>query len=148
NRTNNMKLITWNMQGASHSTENKWNEGVKNYLTVADICCLQECGGLPASAKELNMNYSGIPGLQYWYWGVERDTKHILFYPWDTHGNRCNLAIVSNTPPVNGALLWPAAGPVWRPALGFALAANSYVFSLHCISGTGADANGLIGAIN
>jgi len=136
------------MQGASHSYENKWHEGVMNLLNRADVCCLQECGRLPNSAKLAHHQYCEIPDLEYWTWGTSRATKYILFYPWDAYGNRCNLAIVSKTPPLSGTLVTPGMAPAWRPALGFQINANTYIFSIHAISGGGADVNGLLGAIN
>jgi cytolethal distending toxin subunit B len=144
-----MKLATWNMQGASHSTENKWNAGVMNFFgNGADICCLQECGAVPASARLINPNYNGVAHLQYYTWGTDRTNKHILFYPADPNGNRCNLAVVSTTAPTGGGVVWPAAGPVWRPALGFQTDATHFIFSLHAISPNGADAVNLLAAIN
>ncbi|HVW14156.1 MAG TPA: endonuclease/exonuclease/phosphatase family protein [Mucilaginibacter sp.] len=144
-----MKLVTWNMQGSSHSTENKWNTGVMNFFgNGADICCLQECGAVPASARLINPNYNGVVNLQYYTWGTNRTNKHILFYQSDPNGNRCNLAIVSTTPPVGGGLVMPGVAPVWRPALGFQINPANYVFSLHAISPNGPDAANLLAAIN
>jgi cytolethal distending toxin subunit B len=146
-----MNLVTWNMQGASYTTENKWNTGIMNLLNNgADICCLQECGGVPDSATLINNNFGGIDDLCYYTWGTLRTNKHILFYPADPNGNRCNLAIVSNTNivPADALLIYPTVGPIWRPALGFQLNANNFVFSMHCISPNGPDANGLLNSIN
>ncbi|WP_175470502.1 endonuclease/exonuclease/phosphatase family protein [Pedobacter hartonius] len=145
-----MKLITWNMQGASHSTENKWNEGVMNFFgsRSADICCLQECGGVPASAQLVNANYGGIVNLQYYTWGTLRSQKHILFYPADPNGNRCNIAIVAKFAPIGSGLVFPAVAPVWRPALGFQIDATNFVFSFHAISPGGPDAANMLTAIN
>jgi cytolethal distending toxin subunit B len=144
-----MKLITWNMQGASHSTENKWNTGIMNFFgNGADMCCLQECGAVPASARLVNLNYNGVANLRYYTWGTDRTDKHILFYQSDPNGNRCNLAIVSRNPPTGGGIVMPAVAPTWRPALGFQIDATHYVFSLHAISPNGADAANLLNAIN
>jgi cytolethal distending toxin subunit B len=143
-----MDIITWNMQGGNASTENKWNTGIMNFLSNGvNMCCLQECGAVPASAKIVNANYGGIAGLQYYTWGTLRTNKHILFYQSDPNGNRCNLAIVSDSAPLAGAVLYPAAAPVWRPALGFQVAANRFVFSLHAISPNGPDYAGLLNRI-
>jgi len=146
-----MNLATWNMQGASYSTENKWDTGVMNFFsTGAEMCCLQECGGVPASAILVDNNFGGVDDLQYYTWGTERTNKHILFYPSDPNGKRCNLAIVAinNLPPVGGEIVYPSVGPVWRPALGYQIDVNNFIFSMHCISPNGADANGLLNEID
>lgn len=145
-----MKLITWNMQGASHSTENKWNEGVMNFFGSrnADICCLQECGGVPASAQLVNANFGGIINLQYYTWGTLRSQKHILFYLSDPNGNRCNIAVVAKFAPLGASLVYPAVAPVWRPALGFQIDAVNFAFSFHAISPNGPDAANMLNAIN
>ncbi|BAU54665.1 hypothetical protein MgSA37_02843 [Mucilaginibacter gotjawali] len=148
-KTTLMKLVTWNMQGSNHSTENKWNTGVMNFFSNgADVCCLQECGAVPQSALIVYQNYCGIANLQYWTWGAERALKYILFYPADPNGNRCNLAIVSRTEPVSGTIVYPGAAPIWRPALGFQYNATHFIFSLHAISPGGPDVVGLLNAIN
>lgn len=137
------------MQGASHSTENKWNTGVMNFFgNGADMCCLQECGAVPASARLINPNFNGVVNLRYYTWGTNRTNKHILFYPSDPNGNRCNLAMVSTNAPTGGGIVVPAVAPVWRPALGFQIDATHYVFSLHAISPNGPDAANLLNAIN
>ncbi len=145
-----MRLATWNMQGASHSTENKWNSGVQNLFSSLklDICCLQECGAVPASAKLVANNYNNVQGLQYYTWGTDRTNKHILFYLADPNGNRCNLAVVSITAPVGGGIVYPAQQPIWRPALGFKVSNTSFVFSFHAISPNGPDAANMLTAIN
>jgi cytolethal distending toxin subunit B len=137
------------MQGANHSTENKWNVGIMNFFSNGvDICCLQECGSVPGSAVLINPNFNGVANLNYYTWGTERSNKHILFYQSDPNENRCNLAIVSKTAPIGGNVVWPSVAPIWRPALGFKINANSFVFSLHAISPNGPDASNLLAAIN
>lgn len=145
-----MNIVTWDMQGASHSTENKWNAGVLNLINRfdADICCLQECGAVPDSAQLSDKNYCDVPNLMYYKWGTERMQYHILFYPADANGNRCNLAIVSKMAPQAGSIIYPTAPPVWRPALGFQVNRNNTVFSVHAISPKGPDATKLLAAID
>lgn len=91
-----MIVGTWNMQGSSHSQENKWNEGVMNMMVQlnVDVFCLQECGSVPASANLIQNNFGGIAGLALYSWGgtTTRPFGYILFYPADLNGNRCNLA--------------------------------------------------------
>ena len=146
-----MIIANWNMQGASHSTENKWNTGVSNLLSNgADVVCLQECGAVPDSAQLYQANVGGIAGLDMYTWGTTRTLKYILFYPSDPNGNRCNLAIVSKVAPANpttdGILLYPAAPPVWRPVIGM-LVNHIGVFSIHAISPGGNDAPGLLNSV-
>jgi cytolethal distending toxin subunit B len=139
-----MSIVTWNMQGASHSTENKWNSGVLNLLNNgADLCCLQECGGIPASAVLSVAGYGGVIGLDLYTWGTSRAQKHILFYPADPGGNRCNLAIVSKVAPTAGFLFIPAFAPIWRPTIGMTIGGTIF-FTLHAISPNGPDAPALV----
>ena len=145
-----MSFFTWNMQGASHSTENKWNMGVLPMFAQggADVVCLQECGGVPASAVPVVAPPFALPpGVQLLTWGTLRTRKYILFYPSDPNGNRCNLAVVTRALPTAAALVWPAAGPSWRPALGAQVGGGPYFFSIHAISPGGPDATGLLAAI-
>jgi cytolethal distending toxin subunit B len=140
-------IVTWNMQGASHSTENKWNEGARNLLTQlsADWICLQECGAVPTSAQLLTNALSGIPGLELYQWGTTRSHVYIVFMQTDPRGNRCNLAVVSRTQPSAGYVVFPVAGPTWRPAIGVTV--GGVAFSLHAISPGGPDVAGLLAAI-
>ncbi len=144
-----MLVVTWNMQGANHSTENKWNIGVKPLMTnYAHYCCLQECGSVPLSAVLVDPNFGGEAGLAYYTWGSARSRLHILFYPADPNGNRCNLAIVSDSVPQSGWLVYPAFAPVWRPALGLLTQNNEWIFCIHAISPGGPDALGLLDNID
>jgi cytolethal distending toxin subunit B len=157
-----VNIGTWNMQGSSHSTEQKWNTGLGGLFAAKepwapDVMCLQETGGAPASAvpgATINVPVPGAPPgtvapIRQYTWGGTRTRPayNILFHNWDVAGNRCNLAIVAKASLAlaNPTLCWPAAGPVWRPALGVQVGAQ-YVFSLHAISGSGADAKGLLTA--
>ncbi|HLK96467.1 MAG TPA: endonuclease/exonuclease/phosphatase family protein [Hymenobacter sp.] len=143
-----MNIINWNMQGASHSTENKWNEGVLPFFTQqkADICMLQECGAVPASAQLRQANVGGFVGLNLYTWGTDRNHKHILFYPADPNGNRCNLAVVSTTQPTAATLVLPLAPPIWRPVIGMVLG-GSFFGSIHAISPNGPDAPALLNQV-
>ena len=45
---------TWNLQGSSASTENKWNVSVRQLITGSnpvDILMVQEAGSVPRSAR-------------------------------------------------------------------------------------------------
>lgn len=151
-----MNVITWNMQGSNASTENKWNAGVANILNSikpTPIVCLQECGGVPDSARPVGVITFPMPvgGNDYIYiyrWGgtSTRGGYYIIFHNWDTGGNRVNSAIVTDTLPQNNndfILVSPGAGPSWRPAIGINVN-GTWVFSFHAISPGGADAQGLL----
>lgn len=144
-----MNVLTWNMQGASHSTENKWNEGILQFIRKgAEICCLQECGGVPESATPIVVPLGTPAGVELYTWtGSARPQKYVLFYPADPGGNRCNLAIVSLAMPANIQLLYPAAAPIWRPVLGAQYGGGAYCFTMHAISPRGPDVVGLINAV-
>lgn len=122
------KLATWNMQGGSASTENKWNTGVRNLMTQygLDLICLQECGQRPPSATEIMQ----VGPVYVYRWNRET----LLYYPWDQGAHRCNLAIVIAMDPdeidPNDVYILPDA--TWRPLLCYGAPGNgqSYV-SMH-----------------
>lgn len=136
------------MQGASYSTENKWNSGVLPFFAQynADICLLQECGAIPASAILQTANVNGIINLNLYTWGTDRSNKYILFYPADPRGNRCNLAVVSNVPPTNCGFILSATVPTWRPIIGVVIG-GIFFGSIHAISPNGPDAQGLLNQV-
>lgn len=155
-----MNIVTWNMQGSNASTENKWNTGVANILNSLNptpALCLQECGGVPASAARMTSIYFQIgPGVtdqvDVYSWGgtSSRPAYYIFFHHWDNGGNRVNSAIVSKTLPTNlmndVILVSPGGGPVWRPALGVNL--QGWLFSFHAISPGGPDGAGLLAQVS
>lgn len=143
-----MRIITWNLQGSSHGTEDKWNRGLLPLMQGsdgADVLCVQECGKVPDSAEQLE-DYGD--GFSLWTWAGtgSRPGVFILFYNWDVGAHRCNLAIVSKTRPDDPRVLLPADGAAWRPVIG-AQYGDWYVFSIHAISGGGYDVKGLLQAV-
>jgi cytolethal distending toxin subunit B len=154
-----MNIITWNMQGSNASTENKWNTGVANILNSikpTPVVCLQECGGVPASAQPLNvitfpLATGGNDFVYIFAWGGTRSRPgyYIIFHNWDVNGNRVNSAIVTNALPANTndfMLISPTVGPTWRPALGININ-GTWVFSFHAISPGGVDGPGLLNQV-
>jgi cytolethal distending toxin subunit B len=143
-------LVTWNMQGANWTSDMKWRTGVLNLFTNgADIACLQECGPIPPSAVHLWQSPANA-NLNLYSWGTARSRKYILFYNWDIVGNRVNQAIVTRqvVGPANVLpLVFPAAGPIHRPAIGLQIGIRSY-YCVHAISPGGPDTLGLLTAIN
>lgn len=155
-----MNVVTWNMQGGSASTEQKWQTGVLN-MFKSDLelhaMCLQEAGSPPGDAKLLFDVQIAKPGggfatVHVFAWGgsTSRPFGFILFHNWDTGGHRVNTAIVikGNTPPteVDVRMCWPAAGATHRPALGVVLD-NGYLFSFHAISPGGPDGAAILTAV-
>jgi cytolethal distending toxin subunit B len=152
------------MQGANHTTEQKWLSGVANMLTRrvgrADLICLQEAGAVPQSALErIRQTFTDPDGddteVIVYDWGAVQNPlrpgamRTIIHHHWDTGGNRVNTAIVSQRllpHPINIALVWGAYGPTWRPALGVQFQ-GEWVFSFHAISPGGVDASPVLNAI-
>jgi cytolethal distending toxin subunit B len=142
-----MHVITWNLQGASHSSENKWNTGVLQLLRDGPkIVCIQEAGSLPPSASLVTPGFGGVAGLNLYRW----NRNYILYMNTDPTGNRCNLAIASKNPPTPGAgyAVLPGAGRTYRPCIGAAYpGVGGSVFCLHAISPRGPDVEGLLNAV-
>lgn len=54
------RTYTWNMQGASHATANKWNTGVTTLMQNCDVLALQEAGSVPSSAIQIGSSATGV----------------------------------------------------------------------------------------
>ncbi len=145
-----MNLFTWNMQGSNASTEQAWNTGVAPLMHGQDaaVCCLQECGAVPASASLVAAFGQGI-SLYNWGGTRSRPGAWITWYRADPHGNRCNLAVVSspNLRPQGAGLVRATGTSQRRPALG-ADFGTIVVFSIHAISPGGPDAPGLLAGVS
>jgi cytolethal distending toxin subunit B len=158
-------LTTWNLQGSNHTTEQKWQTGIANLFSGAvvppDAICLQEAGGVPRSARlRVTVPFAGPPGgpptsVTVYEWGgtsayaMRNPAKTIVYHHWDVAGNRVNTAIVTRTTlphPPNVTLVWGAAGPVWRPAVGVFFR-GEWIFSFHAISPGGADATPVLNQV-
>jgi cytolethal distending toxin subunit B len=148
-----VRLVTWNMQGAGHSDEIKWQTGVQNMITNMhlDVICLQECGTAPASARLLHdMDVLGPDGYEYlaglYQLGTDRSALYLLMFNWDDPGNRCNVAVITRTEPQDCEVVWAKTGAQWRPALGVPVG-RRWVFSLHAISPGGPDVKGILAEV-
>lgn len=157
-------LVTWNFEGSKfdNSGRSPWTpishwftqqedqEGVKKFPYEVYIACLQECGTLPSNVELMEEDVEGIRGLCRYSWKVnaspesERVTRagsrlpvQILYYPWDTRGNRVNLAIVSRM--IFSSLYIPPLNDNLRPLIGIQYLGSHY-FSIHAASGGGGDA--------
>ena len=150
-------IITWNMEGGTHSQQSKWQDGVRLMDTKIgpEIFCLQEAGPVPGSAVvHLAPPWNAAPPAGFvfdfrcWPLGTTKNPKdrYILWGQTDPGGHRVNIAIVTRAVPTG---LWYVANPIGgRPALGVELPAGEHTFSVHCFSGGGGDAPGLVTAID
>ena len=159
-----MNIITWNMQGASGSGENKWNTDVKRLFIQCgiNVACLQECGNpppgaAPAAAPGWLPGFAPPVGVVGAFLSCNLGTMSrpfnvcILWFETDPAGHRNNLAVVSTLLPV--ALIYADPGPAGgRPALGmrllYGVGGYANFFTLHAHSPGGGNAPGLIANIN
>lgn len=159
-----LNLLTWNMQGAN------WNDGAtspwtfisrwfndSNFSTLnLGVCCLQESGSPPAGSARLEIaNIGEIQGLNLYTWraGSRRlvEDLYILFYHWDTGGQRVNLAIVSRLFPSDIRYI-PRLNARLRPLIGISLVLQNaqgqpetrWYFTIHASSRGGGDAAHLV----
>jgi hypothetical protein len=127
-------VATWNMQGASHSTENKWNTGVAQMIRDYRLVSLQEAGAVPNSAKHTRDYGVGGRTVKEYTWGgtATRPGPYIYWLETDAKGNRVNLAVVS----ANRAEDVDVVSGPYRPALGIRIG-TGYYFSVHASAGNG-----------
>ncbi|MBA2858708.1 cytolethal distending toxin subunit B [Methanococcus maripaludis] len=139
-----VKIITWNMQGACHSTEGKWRVDIPLLMDMADICCLQECGTLPSTAilhTDYICDYEDFK-LYTWNLGTwdRPNIYYILHYYWDAGANRCNLAIVTKEKPKKAHIVTNGTWYEGRPSIGILYNGMNY-FTIHASAGSrGGDA--------
>jgi Endonuclease/Exonuclease/phosphatase family len=143
-------VATWNMDGANHSTENKWNSGVAQMMTAYRLVALQEAGAVPDSARHVQDHTVTGPGGQQWtvreyFWGgtITNPNSFIYWLHTGGGGNKVNLAIVA-AQRADDVTVVP--GP-YRPALGIRVG-DGFYFSLHAASGGGGDAPTLLNSID
>lgn len=145
------KSGTWNMQGASASSEAKWSVSIRQMVSgegALDILALQEAGSLPASAMPTGRSFdngSGVVVSEYrWNLGttLRPDFVYIYFAPTDPSANRVNLAIVSRRM-ADEILLLPPPTTASRPLLGIRID-NDVFFSIHALANGGADASAIV----
>ncbi|MCQ6555010.1 proprotein convertase P-domain-containing protein [Streptomyces sp. C10-9-1] len=153
----NHRPATWNMQGASSSSDSKWTTTVSRLLTGGhnyrshDVVALQEAGprsSLPGAVLRAG-TITNVNGRQATYdyevrrWRVGSASRgRDVFITWlntDPTGNRNNVAIVTyedpGTPPTVVAAR-QANNTSWgmRPALGVRLSDGSWFYSFHASS--------------
>ena len=149
-----MQLITWNMQGATDSAKlSKWPLVRKLVRDFGAVVCLQECGAIPDTAKDLKLPW-GIAHVRTVLYPSQRDASRarekpifITHYAWDAAGNRTNLAIATPVQPSSVKALPEISNTIWRPALGVEIGATrraTWYFCIHAISPGGKDAIDLL----
>lgn len=149
NNIYDLKLITWNMQGANleHLPTSPWTF-VFDWFNEEriDIACLQEAGivtpqgyitdhGIHSGIREYEYRdgTSTRPGLNLW----------IYHHLWDKNSRRVNLSIVSRLRASNRQLIQGSLEDSLRPLLGIEIN-NSWVFSIHASANRGNDAQYLL----
>jgi len=136
-----MAIATWNMQGANHGTENKWNEGIRPLVSQnsLDLICLQEPGAPPPSAQQVPQgNLPFNPDGEVYEWGTsQRSGLYILFRTVPNAAGRCHLGLVSRSLPINDHNIQAQYGNP-RPAYGVQFQNRSF-YTVHISSGRSDD---------
>ncbi|EBP3475378.1 cytolethal distending toxin subunit B family protein, partial [Salmonella enterica subsp. arizonae] len=136
------RVMTWNLQGSSASTESKWNVNVRQLLSGTsgvDILMVQEAGAIPTSAVPTGRHIQpfgvGIPIDEYtWNLGTTRrqDIRYIYYSRIDVGARRVNLAIVSRQRADNVYVLRPTT-VASRPVIGIGLG-NDVFLTAHALA--------------
>ncbi|EEE1291057.1 cytolethal distending toxin subunit B family protein [Salmonella enterica subsp. diarizonae] len=146
------RVMTWNLQGSSASTESKWNINVRQLLSGTagvDILMVQEAGAIPISAVRTGRHIQpfgvGIPIDEYtWNLGTTRrqDIRYIYYSPIDVGARRVNLAIVTRRRADNVYVLRPTT-VASRPIIGIGLG-NDVFLTTHALASGGPDAAAIV----
>lgn len=148
---------TWNLQGSSASTENKWNVSVRQLITgdnPVNILMVQEAGRVPATARPTGrvIQPGGTPIEEYtWDLGT-RSRPHSVFIYYaniDVGARRVNMAIVSARQAEEVFVVRQdrVAADVSRPAIGIRIG-NDVFFNIHALASGGGDATALVTAVH
>ncbi|EAA0700322.1 cytolethal distending toxin subunit B family protein [Salmonella enterica] len=144
------RVATWNLQGASAATENKWNINVRQLISgenAVDILAVQEAGSPPSSAVDTGrvIPSPGIP-VRELTWNLSTNSRpqqvFIYFSPVDAFGGRVNLALVSNQRADEVFVLSPVRQG-GRPLLGIRIGTDAF-FTAHAIAMRNNDAPALV----
>lgn len=148
---------TWNLQGSSASTENKWNVSVRQLITgdnPVDILMVQEAGSVPTSARPTGrmIQPGGTPIQEYvWDLGTRSRPRSVFIYyaNIDAGARRVNLAIVSGRQADEVFVISQStiAPEVSRPVIGIRLG-NDVFFNIHALARGGGDAAALVTAVH
>lgn len=144
------KVATWNLQGASARTENKWNVNIRQIISgenAVDILAIQEAGSPPSTAIDTGrvIISPGIP-VRELSWNLSTNSRpervFIYFSPVDAFGGRVNLALVSNRR-ADDVFVLPPVREGGRPLLGIRIGAEAF-FTAHAIAARNNDAADLV----
>ncbi|HFW5421928.1 TPA: cytolethal distending toxin subunit B family protein [Salmonella enterica subsp. enterica serovar Wandsworth] len=144
------KAATWNLQGASARTENKWNVNIRQLISgenAVDILAVQEAGSPPGTATDTGRVISspGIP-VRELIWNLSTNSRpervFIYFSAVDALGGRVNLALVSNRRADDVFVLSPVRSG-GRPLLGIRIGTEAF-FTAHAIAARNNDAADLV----
>lgn len=125
-----------NLQGASATTESKWNINVRQLISgenAVDILAVQEAGSPPSTAVDTGRVIPSpcIP-VRELIWNLSTNSRpqqvYIYFSAVDAFGGRVNLALVSNRQADEVFVLRPVRQG-GRPLLGIRIGNDA--FSLH-----------------
>ena len=151
------RVGTWNLQGSSASTENKWQVSVRQLVTgdnPINILMLQEAGSVPNSARRTGrmVQPGGTPVEEYiWELGTISRPRSVFIYhaDIDVGARRVNLAIVSDRMADEVIVVHQntIATEASRPALGIRIGTDVF-FSLHALASGGGDATSLFTSIH
>ncbi|EGO7252728.1 cytolethal distending toxin subunit B family protein [Salmonella enterica] len=149
-------IVTWNLQGSSAASENKWNTNVRQLVSGsdgADILMVQEAGSLPLTAEQTTRQIQpvgiGIPIDEFtWNLGTTRrpDIRYIYYSRVDVGANRVNLAIVSRRQADEVFVIRPPT-VVSRPVIGIQIG-NDVFFNAHSLANGGPDSAAIVRSIN
>lgn len=144
------RVATWNLQGASATTESKWNINVRQLISgenAVDILAVQEAGSPPSTAVDTGrvIPSPGIP-VRELIWNLSTNSRpqqvYIYFSAVDAFGGRVNLALVSNRQADEVFVLRPVRQG-GRPLLGIRIG-NDAFFTAHAIATRNNDAPALV----
>ncbi|KEA45884.1 cytolethal distending toxin subunit B family protein [Campylobacter mucosalis] len=147
------KLATWNLQGSSATTENKWNVSVRQIVSgdnPADILAVQEAGVLPHTARATGRSQSqGNVVVSEYLWQLgsfsRPDEVNIYYANIDTGANRVNLAIVSRMI-ADEIIILPPPSVASRPIIGIRID-NDVFFNIHALANGGTDVPAIVNSV-
>ncbi|KFD82708.1 cytolethal distending toxin subunit B [Vibrio cholerae] len=143
------KVATWNLQGSSAQTENKWNINVRQLISGAgavNILAVQEAGSPPVTAQDTGrVITAGVPVREF-TWNLSTNSRpqtvFIYFASLDVFAGRVNMAIVSDRR-ADDVIVIPAVRDTGRPLLGVRFA-NDAFFTTHALASRNNDAADLV----
>lgn len=147
------KIATWNLQGSSTRSENKWNVNVRQLVSGAgavDILMVQEAGRPPASAVDTGriINSPGIPVRELtWNLGSNSRPQQVFIYfsQLDVFAGRVNLAIVSHRR-ADEVIVLPPPSTASRPIMGIRIGSDAF-FTIHALANRGVDAPAVVNSV-